>query len=493
MYCQKCRTPIRLDDSLDNLNPASFKILVDSAPQLSPQTPQSPKSTILRQRRELYQDASKDTAAPLHKRTIPAPNKSPSKLNPAMSFVMLSDSHIGPLSPDEPKSATSSLAPSPRPSSSAQESLTSTEPLSRQMEMNLRLFEILSARSDIDHPICSECTDLLLHGLQQRQVTVNREREAYMEFLKKAQESVPTEEEQRQTQDALVKAKSAEAAALKELEDLEAEKARVEEEIAALDRESVELESDEQAFWRERNAFDATLSKHISERNSLQNRLANDSKLLESLQRTNVYNDSFCIGHDGNFGTINGLRLGRLADHPVEWAEVNAAWGQALLLLTVVAEKLDFSFVGYRLLPVGSTSKIEKLEYPQNASQSSQSRNAKPKVTQFELFCTGDLPLGLGFLHRGFDNAMVCFLDCLKQLGDFVGRSSAVPGPGGVMGNLALPYPIDKDKVGGASIKLGAFGQEEQWTKACKYALTCCKYLLAHASHIDDHDARTRR
>lgn len=28
MYCQKCRTPIRLDDSLDNLNPASFKILV---------------------------------------------------------------------------------------------------------------------------------------------------------------------------------------------------------------------------------------------------------------------------------------------------------------------------------------------------------------------------------------------------------------------------------------------------------------------------------
>lgn len=363
------------------------------------------------------------------------------------------------------------------------------------MELNLRLFEILSARSDIDHPICSECTDLLLHGLQQRQITVNREREAYMEFLKKAQESVPTDEEQRQTQESLVKAKAAEAAALKELEELEAQKAHMEEEIAALDRESVELERDEEAFWRERNDFDAKLARHITERTSLQNRLANDSKLLESLQRTNVYNDSFCIGYDGHFGTINGLRLGRLPDHPVEWAEVNAAWGQALLLLIVVAEKLNYSFVGYRLLPVGSTSKIEKLEYPQNASQSSQTRNSKPKVTQYELFCTGDLPLGLGgFLHRGFDNAMVCFLDCLKQLGDYVERSSGTPNnPGGAFENLALPYPIDKDKIGNISIKLGAFREEEQWTKACKYTVTCCKYLLAHASHVDGNEGRAGR
>ncbi|GAM82746.1 hypothetical protein ANO11243_007320 [Dothideomycetidae sp. 11243] len=432
-------------------------------------------------------------APPLHKRNIPPPSRAASKLNPAMSFVMLSDSHSSSSSLDESKSHTGLLSPKPKDKVPAQDATNAAEPLSYQMEMNLRLFEILSARSDIDHPICSECTDLLLHSLQQRQASVNREREAYMEFLKKAQESIPTEEEQRQTQEALAKARSAEAAALKELEALEAEKALMEEEIAALDRESADLECEEEAFWRERNAFDATLAKHIAERTSLQNRLANDSKLLESLQRTNVYNDSFCIGHDGHFGTINGLRLGRLADHPVEWAEINAALGQTLLLLTVVAEKLNYSFGGYRLLPIGSTSKIEKLEYPQNASQSSQTRNAKPKVTQFDLFCTGDLPLGLGFLRSGFDNAMVCFLDCLKQLGDYVERSSGTPGPGNAMDNLALPYRIDKDKIGGASIKLGSFGQEEQWTKACKYALTCCKYLLAHASHVDDNDQRSGR
>jgi beclin len=40
---------------------------------------------------------------------------------------------------------------------------------------------------------------------------------------------------------------------------------------------------------------------------------ANDAAVLEKLERTNVYNDAFCIGHDGVFGTINGLRLGRVA------------------------------------------------------------------------------------------------------------------------------------------------------------------------------------
>jgi beclin 1 len=55
-----------------------------------------------------------------------------------------------------------------------------------------------------------------------------------------------------------------------------------------------------------------------------------------------------------------------------------------------------------------------------------------------------------------------------------------------------MPYPINKDKIGEVSIKLGNFGQEEQWTKACKYTLTCCKFLLAHASHVADDTLETK-
>lgn len=54
---------------------------------------------------------------------------------------------------------------------------------------------------------------------------------------------------------------------------------------------------------------------------------AADYAAYEKLERTNVYNDAFCIGHDGVFGTINGLRLGRVPGIPVG--------GFAILLLQV--------------------------------------------------------------------------------------------------------------------------------------------------------------
>lgn len=50
---------------------------------------------------------------------------------------------------------------------------------------------------------------------------------------------------------------------------------------------------------------------------------------------------------DGHFGTINGFRLGRLPAVPVEWNEINAAWGHTLLLLHVMALRLRFQFSKY--------------------------------------------------------------------------------------------------------------------------------------------------
>jgi beclin 1 len=317
---------------------------------------------------------------------------------------------------------------------------------------------------------------MLLEGLQKRQAGVTRERDAYVQFLKHAQEDVPTDEEKAKTKTDLEDAQRREKQALEELEALEAEKARMEDEIAALDAEAEDLDEEEERFWRERNAFTAELTAYQAERDSLQHQVAHDSKLLESLQRTNVYNDTFCIGHDGNFGTINGLRLGRLPDHPVDWAEINAAWGQVMLLTAIVADKEKCKLDGWKLHPVGSTSKIEKIEGSGQA-------NGGSKSSMFELYSSGDVPMSFGFLHRSFDSGMVAFLDCLRQLGEHVERTSSQT-PGGA--GLKMPYAINKDKIGDVSIKLGNFGQEEQWTKACKYTLTCCKFLLAHASHIAD-------
>ena len=56
---------------------------------------------------------------------------------------------------------------------------------------------------------------------------------------------------------------------------------------------------------------------------------------LDKLSKLNVLNITFHIWEQGSFGTINGFRLGRLPSMQVEWNEINTAWGQAALLLTV--------------------------------------------------------------------------------------------------------------------------------------------------------------
>lgn len=403
-----------------------------------------------------------------------------------MSFVMLTESQFVPPSVD-----TSLPSRSKRQSTSQGQDHTQDDTsFSNQVENTARLFEIVSARSDIDHPICVECTELLVEGLQKRLAGATKERDAYISFLRSLNASIPTTEELEAAEASLKESLKAEEQAFAELEALEREKASLDDEIAKLEEESRQMDAEEDAFWRARNSFALSLGEFQTERNALNMRYDHDSQQLERLQRTNVYNDAFCIGHDGYFGTINGLRLGRLANPSVEWPEINAAWGQTCLLLATIAERLGFQFQGYRLRPLGSTSRIDKIEYPPQPAGTAVTERGTPKVTQLDLFSSGDLPLNLPWLHRRFDAGMVAFLDCLRQLGQFVETTPApVASPrrgqtGATVPGLRLPYEIKRDRIGDASIKLGFNQNDETWTRACKYTLTCCKFLLAHASNV---------
>lgn len=445
---------------------------------LEPKAPDPPRSASAKQRAQQYEQILNDVGKAAVKRDSSGKSPAKTKIHPEMSFIDVAASQIflnG--SEDLSQASVKSLA------AAKQQSVPGREPdveatTSEQMETLKRLFDILSARSDIDHPVCSECTDMLLDGLRKKRANTLMERDAYVQFLRQAQESIPTDEERARTKRQLEETHNAETKLLQEVETLEAEKAKLEDKLAALDSEAEELDEEEERFWRERNAFTAELTAFQEERDSLQTRLAHDTKLLESLQRSNVYNDAFVIGHDGLFGTINGLRLGRLPDHPVDWMEINAAWGQLVLLLSVVSEKLGCKLKEHKLVAVGSTSKIVKYDQKQQASG-----DIKPKGTVLELYSSGNLSLGLTLFQGKFDEAMVAFLECLQHIGEHVERTSAA-GSGST--SLKLPYAIQRDKIGGVSIRLGNFGQDEQWTKACKYTLTCCKFLLAHASHVEE-------
>ncbi|KAK6612523.1 autophagy protein Apg6 [Botrytis cinerea] len=325
MYCQKCRTSLKLDSSLEDLNPAAFDLLVGSCCLTKPIQKHPPSRPAYPQdRKQLYDRVSKHAGPPTFKRTISAPRRHESNLsdtmrsgtnNPAMSFVMLTESQVVPPSVAKSPDATT-------PNKSNQDDLSGGD---------------AAAKSDIDHPICVECTEMLVDGLQKRLEAATRERDAYVGFLKQVNAEVPTEEEVKEANDLLAKVQAEEVAAIEELKKIEAETAAVNEENAQLEEEARALDIEEEKFWSDRNEFAMKLSEFQNIRDSINLQYDHDSQLLDKLQRTNVYNDTFCISHDGKFGTINGLRLGRLSSVPVDWPEINAAWGHALLLLATVA------------------------------------------------------------------------------------------------------------------------------------------------------------
>ncbi|CAJ0755860.1 8143_t:CDS:2 [Entrophospora sp. SA101] len=201
------------------------------------------------------------------------------------------------------------------------------------------------------------------------------------------------------------------------LKDIEHEREVLKKELEKLEAETSQLDELEENYWKEFNNFHIQLQSFQNDRDSINLKYDHDTKLLEKLHRTNVYNDTFCIGHDGYFGTINGFRLGR------------------------------------------SFSRVEKID--------------GDSITSYELYGTGDIAIGRLFQNRRFDSAMVGFLNCLQQLGEYV--ESEDP-------KLNLPYRINKDKINDASIRL-QFSVEE-WTRALKYTLAYLKWILAYASSI---------
>jgi beclin 1 len=182
--------------------------------------------------------------------------------------------------------------------------------------------------------------------------------------------------------------------------------------------------------------------------------------------------------------------------------------GPNLSLLATLAERLGYKFDGYELCPMGSTSTITRIEAKgggsvaesttrqQHASTATTASSPQISKQRLELYSSGDFPINFGFLHRKFDAAMVAFLECLRQLGEFVENQAppntpGVGAPGGGGGGVKMPYEIRKDRIHDQSIKL-ALNKDEGWTKACKYTLTCCKYLLAHANNVESNAMRRR-
>ncbi|XP_071552320.1 beclin-1-like protein [Panulirus ornatus] len=269
------------------------------------------------------------------------------------------------------------------------------------------LYDLVSSNSDIDHPLCEECTDALLDLMDTTLSRTQRQAQMSQQLL----------------------------ASLTDMPDTD---------VTALENELKNV-----------SCIDIFVS-------SLKSQLSYTQNQLERLKKTNVFNTTFHIWHSGHFGTINNLRLGRLPTAPVSWQEINAAWGQTVLLLASLARKIGLKFSKYRLVPFGNHSYIEVVG----------------ENRELPLYGSG----GFRFLwDTKFDAGMTAFLECVAEFQQHVETQ------GGQAARFCLPYRINKHCIedptssNSLSIKM-QFNSEEQWTKALKFLLTNLKWGLTWVS-----------
>ncbi|XP_077595236.1 beclin-1 [Stigmatopora nigra] len=332
------------------------------------------------------------------------------------------------------------------------------ENLSRRLKVTSDLFDIMSGQTDVDHPLCEECTDTLLDHLDTQLNITENECQNYKQCLELLSQ-LPVEDEETLLSE-LQHLKEEETALVQQLEAVEEERAGVAQELTQSRAQAQQLETEELQYQKEYSEFKRQQLELDDELKSVDNQMRYCQIQLDRLKKTNVFNATFHIWHSGQFGTINNFRLGRLPSVPVEWNEINAAWGQTVLLLHALANKMGLRFQRYRLVPYGNHSYLESLT---------------DKSKELPLYCSGGLRF---FWDNKFDHAMVAFLDCVQQFKDEVEKGDT---------GFCLPYRMDVEKGkiedtggngGSYSIKT-QFNSEEQWTKALKFMLTNLKWGLA--------------
>ena len=238
-----------------------------------------------------------------------------------------------------------------------------------------------------------------------------------------------------------------------QLKQLHAREVRLKAKLAEIENEERELEAQEEETLKQFLAMQRQLLDNEDASVAVERQIAYCSTQLKKLKRLNILSDSFHIWHDGLFGTINGLRLGRLPDRipVVSWQEISAALGQLCLLTDVIVKKCHIPLTNYKLLPRGSFSVIVK----------------KDDRSSLELF-TADGGLARFFSGRKFDSALVAYLAVISEVIAFFQRADRT---------IRVPYKIEGDKIGGLPVTL-QFNSDDKWTQAMKFLLTDVKWIV---------------
>jgi len=263
LTCQQCKQPIQIDESLSDLTPSNYELIAGSIPKtagpryattkdLLSKTPAHPSVKAAWERSQASQD-------PAWRRSIAAGSNTNKRHRASVaggeSFVVLQNSIVRNIPASPPNGAYSSpkgkgKAAAKEATSASQQQAPSTNPtpLSPHLRSVGRLHALLSAKTEVDHPLCEECMHLLQTMLSRQLEETTKERDGYIAFEKQIKKEREREGDKLALADAekvIESLKREEEAALRALLDADRERSELEAEMAQLEVEEKILEEEE--------------------------------------------------------------------------------------------------------------------------------------------------------------------------------------------------------------------------------------------------------
>lgn len=395
--------------------------------------------------------------------------------------------------------------------------------IEQELKRELRNY-IMWEKTPLKHALCHSCVDCILNKtLKEGTLKLKEKQEAAEDYLPKVKRATSFF--------AAAATQDRYELAAKERERLRAELTLLNKKLAEEKKAIVSLRNEAETLTEKEMEFAQEAMNWRSDKHRYQEKW--DASLMryeranaELVLKSTILNDTFHVWEEQPpYFSINGIRMGRKPSNDVsekswnvaegatalpaaeydvvEWREVNLAWGEACLLLSVLASKSQVTFKEYELMPRGAKSLIKEKRDPQNTYKLHFEGDPKSKGSKETTSATGTLFSLLGFSSpnqniESFNQAMMGFLVCLKELSE-IARDS----PRGNQLNLRSKlYPIKAEApppplpgkepsqslymdatIRGLSIRTTTEPSDaRRWTDACKFTLSNVKWLSVWAA-----------
>jgi hypothetical protein len=253
---------------------------------------------------------------------------------------------------------------------------------------------------------------------------------------------------------------------------VDAELEQLRQTLQLLEKTELETKRQEESSFRRLAAARYHVSVTLDGEDAVRMATEHLSARQKKLDSVLLLAEFFIISTSGAFGTINRLRLGRIApsgettEFPVTITEVNCACGYLLHLLSYLCHTNKVLLTNAILRPSGDCSKIEIVSVG----------GKKGEVLDF--FITDKF-----FKWKTFGPACVAFAQCTKELvsaiqADLLSRSQAHCDNASSTTVTFPPHLIDGERIGGFSVKSGDTS-DDNWIKGMKCLLGVLEWCIA--------------